>query len=289
MYMITRETIYFINLRQAYLLAPFNAARISSRTVLFTSVPIEYLKGEKLHELFGDSMVRYWLTTDYGDLQDLVEERDKAAFSLEGGETKFVKNANDKRLKWEKKNKKKPQPLPQRDVADAESGDATTRWVDKKDRPTHRLKKFKIPFIGKKVDTIEWSRSELKRLIPDVEKGQLAARDFEGKLLPVVFVEFATQQAAETAYRTMTHRKSPHMDPRAISATPEEIVWKNLRIKNMERRARVIATTAFLTAMIIWWSIPVAVIGAISNINYLTDSESPYFSIWKHINQCCRN
>lgn len=42
MYVITRESIYFINLRRAYLLAPFNSARISSRTVLFTDVPVEY-------------------------------------------------------------------------------------------------------------------------------------------------------------------------------------------------------------------------------------------------------
>ena len=41
MYMITRESIYYINLRQAYLLSPFYAARISSRTVLFCSVPEE--------------------------------------------------------------------------------------------------------------------------------------------------------------------------------------------------------------------------------------------------------
>lgn len=38
-YIITRECIYFINLRQAYLLSPFYSARISARTVLFCSVP----------------------------------------------------------------------------------------------------------------------------------------------------------------------------------------------------------------------------------------------------------
>ena len=38
LYMITRESIFYINLRQAYLLSPYYASRISSRTVLFTSV-----------------------------------------------------------------------------------------------------------------------------------------------------------------------------------------------------------------------------------------------------------
>jgi len=42
-YMITRESIYYINLRQAYLMSPFYTSRISSRTVLFTSVPEDYM------------------------------------------------------------------------------------------------------------------------------------------------------------------------------------------------------------------------------------------------------
>lgn len=36
--MITRESIYYINIRQAYLLSPLYAERLSSRTVLYCSV-----------------------------------------------------------------------------------------------------------------------------------------------------------------------------------------------------------------------------------------------------------
>lgn len=41
--MITRESIYYINLRQAYLLSPLYAARLSARTVLFCSVYVHFL------------------------------------------------------------------------------------------------------------------------------------------------------------------------------------------------------------------------------------------------------
>jgi hypothetical protein len=61
------------------------------------------------------------------------------------------------------------------------------------------------------------------------------------------------------------------MNPRAISVTPGEVVWKNLKIKKTERRGRKIAATTFITLMIIFWAIPVAVVGAISNINYLVE------------------
>jgi hypothetical protein len=269
MWIITRETIYFINLRRVYLLAPFNAARISSRTVLFTDVPVEYLSQEKLRELFGGTMRRSWLAPDCKYLTKKVEERDKDALKLEGAEIKLIQKANKRRMKWEKENEKTK--TPPADSEDAEIATPGSRWLEKEDRPTHRP--GKIPLIGKKVDTIDWSRSELKRLIPQVEKDQVAHMHYEGKLLPAVFIEFNTQQAAEAAFRRMTPKSSPHMDPRAISVTPGEVVWKNIKIKKTERKARKIAATTFITLMIIFWAIPVAVVGAISNINYLVESE----------------
>lgn len=271
MYIITRETIYFINLRHAYLLAPFNAAKISSRTVLFADVPAEYHNIEKLQQHFGSSFRKAWLTTDCSELEDTVEERDKDALKLEGAEIKLSQAANKRRLKWEKKNKGKEAP---RGSRDEEAATLSSKWLEKKDRPTHRL--GKIPLIGKKVDTIDWSRSELKRLIPEVEKFQLSHRKFEGKLLPSVFVEFNSQQAAEAAYRGRSPRKPPKMHPRAISATPSQIVWKNLKITKTQRTLRKFGTQTFITLMIIFWAIPVAVVGAISNINYLTKSKFPY-------------
>jgi hypothetical protein len=259
---------------------------MSSRTILFSDVPAEYQNKEKLQALFGGSMKRAWLATDCKDLTDKVEERDKDALKLEGAEIKLIQTANKRRLKWEKKaakagkkgNKKTSSPA---EGPDAEIALAGSQYQKQKDRPTHRL--GKIPLIGKKVDTIEWTRSELKRLIPEVEKDQLAHQKYEGKILPCVFVEFTTQQAAEAAFRRMTPRKAPKMNPRAISATPNEIVWKNLRISRSERMARKFGTTTFIVLMIIFWSIPVAVVGAISNINYLT--ESTYFQIY-HNGSC---
>jgi hypothetical protein len=270
MYIITRETIYFINLRHAYLLSPFNAAKISSRTVLFTDVPVEYLNQEKLHGLFGNTIARTWLAPDCKDLEDKVDERDKDAYKLEGAEIKLIQTANKRRIKREKK-AAKSKTKPTADNGDAEVAIAGSQYIKQKDRPTHKL--GKIPFIGKKVDTIDWTRSELKRLIPEVEKDQIAHQKYSGKLLPAVFVEFINQQSAQAAFRRMSPKKSPKMNPRAIDTKPSEVIWGNLRIKKTERLGRKFATNTFLTLMIIFWAIPVAVVGAISNINYLTNSK----------------
>ena len=50
-----------------------------------------------------------------------------------------------------------------------------------------------------------------------------------------------------------------------------EVIWSNMGISYPERIGRFAATTAFVTVMIIFWAIPVAFVGTISNINYLTD------------------
>lgn len=60
------------------------------------------------------------------------------------------------------------------------------------------------------------------------------------------------------------------MSPRYIGLDPTQVIWNNLRIKWWERIMRHTATIAFIVAMIIFWTIPVAVVGAISNINFLT-------------------
>ncbi|RDL37974.1 DUF221-domain-containing protein [Venustampulla echinocandica] len=276
MYMITRETMYCINIRNAYLRAPFYASRISSRTVLFTDVPAEYLNPDKLRTLFSTYMQRYWLATDCKDLEKKVEERDKDAMMLENAEIQLCSKGNKRHLKWEKKGDKRKDAISEYDP----EAPATSRYLKKKDRPTHRL--GKIPLIGKKVDTIDWTRSELRRLNPEVQWAQDRHRSGDAKLLPAVFIEFTTQEAAEAAFRRMTPSKPPHMRPRAIGERPDEIIWKNLGLSRKQRWLRRFGTNTFLTLMIIFWAIPVAVVGAISNINYLTN-KVPFLGFINHI------
>lgn len=67
------------------------------------------------------------------------------------------------------------------------------------------------------------------------------------------------------------------MAPRYIGLDPTQVIWANLRIKWWERIMRHSATIAFICAMIIFWAIPTAVVGAISNINFLID-KVPFLS-----------
>ncbi|KAL3452095.1 hypothetical protein BJX65DRAFT_267470 [Aspergillus insuetus] len=267
---VTRESLFYINLRQAYSLSRAYASRLSSRTVLFTAVPQDYLSREKITRMFGANKVKnVWLTTDTAELSDKVDERDKAAMKLEAAETKLIRMANGARLKKIKKGGNAEDPVVSENTTedDGESGSVAARWVKPTDRPTHRLK----PVIGKKVDTINWARSEIERLTPEIEKLQGNHRAGEVDLVSSVFVEFYEQADAQAAYQSVAHNLPLHMAPRYIGLEPTQIIWSNLRIKWWERIIRYGASIAFVCALVVFWAIPTAFVGSLSNINNLTD------------------
>jgi hypothetical protein len=268
-YMITRETIFYINLRQAYLMSPYYTSRLSSKVVMYTSVPDDYMNETKLREMLGSAVRRIWLATDTKELEELVDERDKAHTKLEAAETKLIKTANANKLKADKQAAKKGERSNSEEaaMADTESGSVSARYLQPKQRPIHRLK----PLIGKKVDTIDWSRGELQRLIPKVAELQAAQKKRDAKLLGSAFVEFASVHDAQAAYQSLTHHHILHMQPRFTGMTPTEILWGNLNIKWWERVIRQIAVITFVVVLIVFWAVPVAFVGSISKVDKLIE------------------
>ncbi|KIV93563.1 hypothetical protein PV10_04769 [Exophiala mesophila] len=287
-FMVTRESIYFINLRQAYLLSPLYASRISSRTVLFQAVPTEYADENKIRRMFGDELKNVWVASDAKELPDRVEERMKIALKLEAAETKLIKLANDARLKSLKENKdnkdaqnvqdSQAQRYDEDPEYGSESGSAAARWISPKDRPTHRLKFL----IGKKVDTINWCREEIARLNPLIEADQTRYRAGDAPPKNAVFVEFWTQTQAQAAFQRVAHHQPLHMAPRIVGLSPEDVIWSNLGITWKTQTLRNFGSLAFITALVIFWSIPVAFVGSVSQISYLT-RVAPFLSF---INNC---
>lgn len=264
-YMVARESIYYINLRQAYLLSPLYANRMSSRTVLFTSVPKAYLDEGILRRMFGKSLKNIWIANECEEIEKLVEERDKVAMKLEAAETKLIKLANTHRIKSMKKGGQNSEAPGAANETNGESGSLAARWVPIKKRPTHKLK----PLIGKKVDTINWCRSELERLIPKIDALQADYRAGKAEFIPSVFVEFFTQSEAQSAYQRLSHHHALHMAPRFIGVNPDEVIWKNLKINWASRVVRNIVCITAVIMLIVFWSIPVGFVGILSNIKAL--------------------
>jgi hypothetical protein len=256
-YMVTKESIYYINVRNAYQLSPLYARRISSRTVLFTSVPAEYVNEAKMRALFGNRLKNIWILTDTKELSDKVQQRDKIGTKLEGAETKLIKLCNTARLKSIKEGRRTAEegptgPTGQTDTEAAESGAAASRWIQPKQRPTHRIGKFGL--IGKKVDSINWSRSELERLIPEIEAEQATHSAGETKLSPAVFVEFHTQADAQAAFQVGgNNQMALSKCARVVGMTPEDVVWTNLSMNSKVRMVRNALTIGLVALTIIYW------------------------------------
>lgn len=106
--MVCRECIYYINLRQAYLLSPNYSKRLSSRTVLFTCIPKPFVDEGRLRKLFGDSVRNIWIPKDLSALQALVEDREETADRLEQAEIRLIRLANAARRKHLKKHTPPP-------------------------------------------------------------------------------------------------------------------------------------------------------------------------------------
>ena len=224
---------------------------------------------EKMARMYGkDKVKNVWVATDCAKLADKVKRRDATAMKLEGAETKLIQKANGARLKAIKKSKGNVDAGildPGNEEAGDESGSVAARWIRPKDRPTHRLK----PLIGKKVDTIDWCRAEVERLGEKIDALQAEHHAGEATKLSSVFVEFYKQSDAQAAFQSLAHNQPLHMSPRYIGLEPTQVVWSNLKIRWWELVIRRIATLAFIVAMIIFWFIPVAFIGFVSNINTL--------------------
>lgn len=268
MFLITRESKFFIRLRQRYFLSPYMRSLVSSRTLLFVNVPEEARNEEYLRNEYA-GVKRVWLVNVPEDLAEKVDDRDTAAAKLETGEIAMIKN----HIKREAKNEKKGIV---KERSDPEQGGVVE--VLKKDRPTHRLPKLGFLPIGKKVDTVSWSRDELHRLVPEVNKAQSELRQDRSHVQPACFIEFETVQAAHAAMIQSTKvdkkdktKKKLKMTPKGMGTPPQDVIWKNTIKSPSKVKLISIAGTAFITFLCIFWTIPVAVIGAISNINYLTN------------------
>ncbi|CAM1504888.1 Fc.00g024790.m01.CDS01 [Cosmosporella sp. VM-42] len=383
LFTIARECIYYINIRQAYLSSPHYAKRLSSRTVLLTSVPPQYLDEARLRKLYGDSVKRIWIPRTAKVLVKLVKEREETAMRLEKAEIELIKKANIARNKQLKSRPPGSAPssteacrteshdsvntrsnntrsytrssqsdehqlhgirrvntgstrteehevhgIRRVNVEEAENqeleqeeefkmdakqtdttqvtqspeispnfvekaedpeythpygldpdlpdvrGSVAAQWIPVQARPHHRP----IGNFMRRVDTIRWTRTRLKQLNQQIFKMRRQLRRGDGSALPAAFIEFDTQEAAQAAHQVVSHHRPLQMSPRILGIRPDEVVWSALRMKWWERIIRRFMIMGLITVAIIFWSIPSAFIGVLSNIEFL--STKIFFLKW---------
>ncbi|PWW77382.1 DUF221-domain-containing protein [Tuber magnatum] len=161
--------------------------------------------------------------------------------------------------------------------ADDKDGDPLWKqYLSPKDRPTMTLPLFgvrwlpSLPLIGKKVDTIYYCRKEVARLNVEIEQDQGAPEKYP--LMSSAFVQFNQQVAAHMACQSLSHHIPRHMCPRHIEVSPDDVIWSNMKISWWQRYLRIAGITVATGGLIIGWAFPVAIVGLVSQIHYLTET-----------------
>ena len=148
------------------------------------------------------------------------------------------------------------------------------RYVKPSNRETMRLPIFGvwalswIPFVGKKVDTVDYCRTELARLNLEIEQDQREPEKYP--LMNSAFIQFNHQVAAHMACQSVSHHIPMQMAPRAVEISPSDVLWNNMSLRWWERWVRTFLILVLVVGLVIGWAVPVAFTGALSNVTTLT-------------------
>ncbi|KAG1862099.1 hypothetical protein DFJ58DRAFT_776452 [Suillus subalutaceus] len=298
---IRREMKHFTTVRQLHLVNPAHSRSVQANTILVTGIPARHLSESALRQLYSHlpgGVKKVWLNRDLKELPSIYDRRLAACGKLESAETSLLSTAAKIRRKALKEANGAGDPSPpvdpERNVTLAE------RLVPRDQRPSHRLPAgfmpFSLPLIGEKVDTIDWCRQEIAASTGLLTKGRqtLADQDLslpedangDGKVdkndrakqtyppLSSAFITFNQQIAAHLAANALTHHEPYCMADRYLEVSPPDVIWGNLGLNPYEKRIRVVISYSATAALIIFWAIPVAFVGIISNIEGLCVRES---------------
>jgi hypothetical protein len=251
---IVWERLRLIGIRQACYLNETHASKLSTKTVLFMNVPLDALQPENLGRFFGEHAERSWPVKNMGELPDLLEKRDSAAYELESAELDLIVKAA------KLQQKKTPLNGTNHIVSEEDS------LVPKAHRPTARSP----PLVGKKTDRIETARQHVVDLVEKIE----AHRAAPGGNLPdqsAVFVSFSSQEAAHRAFQQITFQPKLPLEDRYLAVQPKEVLWHNVTLPTSVRLSKASLALVFIIAFTIFFSIPVGLLGTLSNVKELAD------------------
>ena len=259
MYVIYRELVFYTSFRHALQTSPLYSSLPYSRTLMIDNVPEELLDTAEISKLFPAAN-KVYIPEETKELQKVLKKRAKLANKIEGGLSKLLCKAVKLRNKAEKKHKPIPEP----------ADDIHAYFKDSK-LPTYKDK----PIIGKKKQLLTDGFDELGDYNKEVAELQSEYPDGDHKKQGVIFIQFPNRMELQRAYQAVPFCDRLKRSRRFTGMAPEDVIWENVGVGFAVRNSKKSAASSLLTATIIYWSIPVAVVGCISNVNYLT-SKVPF-------------
>ncbi|KAF9903845.1 hypothetical protein EC991_003256 [Linnemannia zychae] len=239
MALLWREMREYTQRRHAYLMSERHNKTPQSTTILVTAIPKGLNTEEALFDIFDrfpGGVSKIWLNRHPKDILKLCKERDELVPKLEMAEYNYVRSA------YSKKAQKDPgfkDPV----------------------RPVGRVSG--LPFVGEKVDLINYYTERLAHLNYEIESAQQT-----GSLssLNSAFIQFNSQFGAHSAVQTVVHPKPFRMAPMYSEISPLDVVWDNMNLSTVVTKGRRLIILAVSTAMILFWTIPTLFISSIASL-----------------------
>jgi len=259
MFLIARERIWLIGVRQAWYLSKANASRLSSRTVLYLDPPVDPPHNDDVKSNFGSQADQQWVVVPTTKLDAAVGKRNSILQKLESAQVEWISKAAKENGKRTRSRSRNEHQLSHDEINSL--------------RPRHRTRHL----LGDQVDSITAFRSRATDLIASVESLRAGYSTQAKKGRSAIIVAYEDQAAAQRAYREKPESSLPlprnlTVQSKLTGVTPKEILWHNLTMTHPARLSAMSFANTFVLALIVVWIIPSSFIGSISNISYLKDN-----------------
>ena len=216
-------------------------------------------------------------------MPDVYKDRLKAYNRLEYSEAALLQTAariRAEELEKELEDGDVPANVRTEKNLDSERGlDLADQLVPRDQRPTHRLPfgflPFGLPFVSKRVDTIDWAKGEIERTntgLAEMQKvlarevafttrssrflnmsSEEMIKELETQTYPPLnsaFILFNNQMAAHMASLLLTHHEPYHMAKKYIDVAPEDVIWDNLSMNPYEAHVRTLISYGFTAGLV---------------------------------------
>jgi hypothetical protein len=204
------------------------------------------------------------INRDYSSLHTKLRQRNVSVRRLETAETDLIVRANKQKKVRRAKSEK-----------DGKDGCSTALWMKylhQNDRPLIRLPVFpwlpSLPFLGPHVDMIYYFRTEVARYNREIEWDQLDPNKFPQT--NSAFVHFNRKVPPQLATLALKSRVPPSWTLKH-GTTPGDTIWQNAPMSWWQRCIRTAIVYLLAAVLTLGFAFPVAIIGSISQIEYLTN------------------
>ncbi|KAJ6488018.1 hypothetical protein C8R45DRAFT_902598 [Mycena sanguinolenta] len=306
-YNIRLEMNHFVTTRQQFLVSPVHAKSVQANTVLITGIPARYLNPAALHAMFKDlpgGVKRIWVNRNLRTLPDIYDRRMAACGKLESAETKLLSIAAKAHLKAAANGAgKDPEGrggapvVPQEDRPTHKLGFLglfgekvdSIDWARKEIAVCNKLlaegrravmKEMSDPNQTPEEDedgfaVHEGDNEDAEQAVEERKEGKKGKKDVATQGYPAVssaFITFNRQIAAHMAENILLHHEPYRMAEKYTEVSPMDVIWSNLGLNPYEMKIRVLISYALTAVLIIFWAIPVAFVGVVSNLHSLSTS-----------------